>query len=160
MAQKTNVVEKMVGWIPGYKGYAQREARRDSDRLLREGIARSLDAPRQAVDAAIADSSRAMKFEHLESLESLRRRLTAMVDRIRHAPRGYSGFFDTMKIDAATLDAIHDHDNSIRDVAKGVAASGAALATPSAESIKAASASIDQLDAAIRRRDEMLIGEW
>lgn len=160
MTEKKNLVEKMIGWIPGYKGYSEREARRDTDRLLREAIARSLDEPRNAVDAAIAESSRAMRFEHLESLEALRRRLTTLADRLRHAPRGYSGFFDTAKIDSTTLDAIHEHDGSVREVAKKIAAAASGLSTPSAESVKSAGSSIEELEKAMRRRDEMLMGEW
>lgn len=159
VSDKKNVVEKMIGWIPGYKGYAELESRRDSDRLLRETIARALDEPRNAVDSAIAESSRSMRFEHLEPLEALRRRLGTLADKLRHAPRGFSGFFDTAKVDQATLDAIHDHDLAMRDVAKKVSASASALSTPNPDSIKLANTSVDELDRAMRRRDEMLIGE-
>ena len=37
-----NVFEKIVGKIPGFKGYFERELRRDSDKLQRDYIAEKL----------------------------------------------------------------------------------------------------------------------
>lgn len=158
MAQQRNVVEKIIGWIPGYKGYNARETRRDTDRLLREAVVRSLEAPRRSIDEAIAECSRTLAFDHIESLEALRRTLTAASDRLRHAPTGYSGFFDATKVTVTELDEIHEHDESIRVLAARITDAGEALGTPDAASIKALRAAIADFEKALRTRDDLLKG--
>ena len=37
-----NIFEKLGALIPGYKGYSEREGRRDTDKILRNHIAESL----------------------------------------------------------------------------------------------------------------------
>ncbi len=163
MAQKQNIVEKLVGWIPGYKGYADKEARRDTDRLLREATVRLLEEPKRSIDRAIALCSQSMKFDSLESLEALRRRLATVSDRIRHAPQGYGGFFDTMKIDAAVLADIHDHDERLRELATAVGTAARGLesvdeSSSVASASKTVQQSIEAVETHLRRRDELLKG--
>ena len=38
-----NIFEKIGAFIPGYKGYSEKEGRRDTDKLLRLEIAKQLD---------------------------------------------------------------------------------------------------------------------
>lgn len=156
MPHEPNVVEKVLGWIPGYKGYAAKELRRDSDRLLREAIVRDLEPARKAVDEAIAECSRSMAFTHMESLEALRRRLATVSDKLRTAPGGYSGFFDTATIKEAQLDAIGHHDLALRDLAARAVTSVGGLAEIDRESLKRIGTELDALDAALRRREDLL----
>lgn len=156
MAHEPNFVEKILGWIPGYKGYADKELRRDSDRLLREALVRSLEPARTSVDAAIAECSRSMAFTHLEGLEALRRRIATLSDRLKLAPGGYSGFFDTVKIKEAQLDAIAAHDAGFRELTNRVASACAALETPDRDRIRRANSELDALDAGLRRREDLL----
>lgn len=158
MSQKPNLVEKLIGWIPGYKGYSERETRRDTDRLVRDAVTRSLEPARKTLDGAIAECSQSMKFEHLEALELVRRKLTTAMDSLKHAPGGYSGFFDTVKIDSGQLDEIIEHDLRMRDVAAKVAATCAALDAPDKSNLKAAKSAVDEFDASLRRRTDLLKG--
>lgn len=156
MPHEPNFVEKVLGWIPGYKGYADKEVRRDSDRLLREAIVRSLEPARASIDAAIAECSRSMAFTHLEGLEALRRRVATLSDRLKLAPGGYSGFFDTVKVKEAQLDAIAAHDLGFRDLAGRVASACAALEATDRDRIRKANGELDALEAGLRRREDLL----
>ncbi|HMN97088.1 MAG TPA: hypothetical protein PKC43_11405 [Phycisphaerales bacterium] len=158
MTQKRNLVEKLIGWIPGYKGYNARETRRDTDRLLREAIVRSLDRPRTAIDEAIADASRRQRFDHIESLELLRRTLSTAADRLRLAPAGYSGFFDASKVDVAELDAIQEHDERLRELAERIGSASDGLRNADETSIDAVRGAIADLENALRARDDLVKG--
>lgn len=38
-----NILEKIGAFIPGYKGYSEKEGRKDTDKLLRLEIAKHMD---------------------------------------------------------------------------------------------------------------------
>jgi hypothetical protein len=156
MPHEPNVVEKVLGWIPGYKGYAGKELRRDTDRLFREAVVRDLEPARKRVDEAIGECSRSMAFTHLESLEAIRRRVAALSDRLRTSPGGYSGFFDTATIKEAQLDTIAAHDLTFRELAQRVVAATAALSAPDRDGIRRIGIELDALDAGLRRREDLL----
>ena len=42
-------LEKVAEWLPGVKGYREKEARRDTDRKLREALARRIDSARESL---------------------------------------------------------------------------------------------------------------
>ena len=103
----------VTGWIPGYKGYREKEQRRDCDRMLRHAIVTKLQERKSVVDRAIAESSRKFQFDNLEPLELVKRKLERVSDLVRHAPAGYSGFFDTAEIGPEQLDQIYNNDMAI-----------------------------------------------
>ena len=73
-----------------------------------------------------------------------------MIARIRHADRGYSGFFDPVKVDEAALARVYEFDlGLVADVEEIRAAGGDA---------KAMVARIDALDARLSDREAILAG--
>jgi hypothetical protein len=42
-------------------------------------------------------------------------KLRALVDRVRHAAYGYSGFFDAVKVNEAELDKLYQYDSTLLD---------------------------------------------
>lgn len=103
----------VAGLIPGYRGYKDKEQRRDCDRMVRHMIATRLQERKAIVDRAIAESSRKFQFDNLEPLELVKRKLERVADLVRHAPAGYSGFFDTGEIGPEQLDRIYANDAAV-----------------------------------------------
>ncbi len=162
MAQRTdNWIDKLAKIIPGYAGYKAKEQRRDTDRALRQVIVTRLDDRRMLVDRVIAECSRQMKFDALEPLEALRRRLQLLSDMVRYAPAGYSGFFDTMQVKEADLDLIYGHDLRVREeveqlgtLVAGLDASSANLANDANAAVQSA-AKVEEM---FRARNKVVTG--
>jgi len=90
-------LQDLMEKIPGYKGYAQREHRRDADRELRQAIA---DAFSSQVERLSRLQDRLLNqgdFGTMEVLDKVITRLQHLSDRLRTATYGYTGFFDYMK---------------------------------------------------------------
>lgn len=162
MAQRTeNWIDKIAKLIPGYAGYKAKEQRRDTDRALRQVIVSRLDDRRMVVDRTIADCSRQMKFDALEPLEALRRRLQLLGDTIRYAPAGYSGFFDTMQVKEADLDLIYRHDLRVREEVEilGSLIAGLDASSPNLpQDANAAGQSAAKIEEMFRARDKVVTG--
>ena len=103
-------LERLIERVPGFRGYLGREQRREADKLLRDHGAARLERVVRDLNGAIAKASLEEIGEHQElvtQVEKLRAEL-------RFADRGYSGFFDDVKLDGhAALDAVYAQDERI-----------------------------------------------
>ncbi len=116
-----NWVEKILHFIPGFKGYYQRELRRDSDKVEREYLARNLQQYCQKLNS-VSDKILKMKnFDLLTQLNSVVTRITTLSSQIQYAERGYSGFFDLIKIRQAELDQIYQYDLKMLEITESLA---------------------------------------
>ena len=156
-----NLLERMIGSIPGFHGYLQKEQRREADALTRKWLADKLDQAKLTLDAYIGRLVDAGKLSEITQFESLRTKTDTLVGRLRSAPRGYSGFFDYVKVREDLLERIYEHDLSLMGEIEKLNQLFAALAGP-AESpalhCKALSDQVQQIDKLFSRRGEMLAG--
>lgn len=108
--EQRNALERLGARIPGYRGYLDREARREADKLVREHGAKRLDRVVRELHEIAAKSA----LDDLEDLQELLSEVEKLRSEIRFADRGYSGFFDEVKLDApAALDAVYEKDERI-----------------------------------------------
>lgn len=107
---KNNIFERLGSCIPGYKGYTEKEERRDTDKLLRIQIAEQLDSNRSKIDSFILKEASENNHSAVILLDSLKKKLDLMANRIRYAPSGYSGFFDVVQIKSNDLDKLYAYD--------------------------------------------------
>ena len=99
--------------IPGYRGYRDKEGRRDADRLVRVEIAAALERQAErvlAVAGGLADKRRITEVGPVTSLADAIRHLA---DRVRTASYGYAPLFSDRKIDAAALDQLRRFDEGL-----------------------------------------------
>jgi hypothetical protein len=122
VAESRGGFEKLVGKIPGYKGYKEKEMRRDADKLLRQTLARQLDDQRVRLSGLQLELINKRRYGLLDDLERAVGKLTLLSDRIKMATYGYSGLFDAVKVKEKELDALYDFDNSLIDSVPKVAA--------------------------------------
>ena len=157
-----NALEKLASAIPGFKGYRERELRRDADRQQREHLAARLEANKKALNELADQATRGGALDAINDIEAARKRLDRVAARVRYAERGYSGFFDAVKVDETVLARIYQFDVSllegveaVRTATEAARAAGPAAARPA---LPAVTAAVDALDARLNDRESILRG--
>jgi hypothetical protein len=118
---RRNLLERLGAKIPGFKGYLEKELRREVDKMQRDWLASQLDRCRQGVGARIRDWSRSGNLANLDLASSIDKLLDRFGNRIRHADYGYSGFFDAVKIREDELDRIYEFDLGLTERVEDIA---------------------------------------
>jgi len=114
--------KKILSYIPGFKGYMERQSRRDSDKLLRDTIANRFEEQWQRVSAIQRDLITQGGLAYVDDLEAAAIQLRTFADRIRRATRGYSSLFEATKINQAELAQIYQYDAAMLVMADQVSA--------------------------------------
>ena len=109
-AEHRNWLETILRYIPGFRGYLEKEYRRDSDELQREWLADRLQRSKRAIDELARPLADAGQIDALPQIDRLRSRLDKLIARIRGAMQGYSGFFDLVRVREDLLDRVYEHD--------------------------------------------------
>jgi SMC interacting uncharacterized protein involved in chromosome segregation len=110
ISEQRNALERLLTRIPGFRGYLDREARREADKLLREHGASRLEQVVRELHEVAASSA----LDELEDLHELLNEVEKLRMELRFADRGYSGFFDEVKLDSSpALDAVYEKDERI-----------------------------------------------
>jgi len=108
--------KKILRKIPGFKGYIERQARRDSDKLLREMLADSFEQQCGRISTLQRDFINQGEISWVDDLEAAAIKLRTFSDRLRRAPRGYAGLFDAVKINESELEQIYQYDAKMLDL--------------------------------------------
>lgn len=160
-AKDRNWIEDLGRYLPGFRGYLEKEYRRESDALQRTWLADRLQRGKRGLDDLARRLTEAGQLDQLGEIERFRRRLETLLARIRGAMQGYSGFFDLVRVDAGVLDQLYEHDLSLMEqVAKlGDAIEGlSAVGTDRRPELEPLFEQLDVLDAAWDHRDDILKG--
>lgn len=143
-----DIFKKILGKIPGFKGYMERQARRDSDKLIRDTIFNRFRELESQVSAIQRDFISHGEIAYVDDLEAAAIKLRTFADRVRTAPRGYSSLFEAVKINEEELAKLYEYDAALLDKADEV---GSAI-----ENVQA-SVGTDGLKAAIRNLETVAI---
>lgn len=111
-----DLFKKILSKIPGFKGYMERQARRDSDKILRDTIFqrfRELEGRISALQSEFIDHG---DIAYVDDLEGAAIKIRTFADRIRTAPRGYSSLFEAVKINEAELAKLYEYDAALLDM--------------------------------------------
>lgn len=164
---RRNAVERLMDRIPGYRGFADRELRREVDKLEREHLAQQLgetkrvlrDSARRYIDAGSLGS--------LAAFDRIERRLDGLSQAIRFADYGATGLFDAVKIYEDDLARLYDFDLSLLDdldrLHEGVAqiplpAAGEDGAGTAAAALESLLSNVDALAAKWADRESLVSG--
>ena len=128
-------IEELGLKIPGYAGYKEKELRREADKLLRMKLARDYEEQLRRLGRLQLELTNRGRLASIVTLERATMKLQLLIDRIKTASYGYSGFFDAVKIKEDQLDALYDFDSAL------------------AESVARLSALLDQLAEKVRTED-------
>ncbi len=157
--------KSLASHIPGFKGYVERQNRRDADKLLRDTVVRRFDEQWKRASQLQVDMVSQGMIAYVDDMERAALQLRTFIDKMSTAPRGYSGLFDAVKINEKELEAIYQYDAAFFDLAEQV---GRAL-----DNVEASLGDESALPAAIRnvtsiarmavetynRRSEVVVGD-
>lgn len=108
---------KLISIVPGFSGYVKRENRRAADKVIREALAVRFEELWKRISNLQTDLVTAGKLEAVGAMEKAGIQLRTFVDKIRMAPRGYSGLFDAVKINEKELEQLYNFDLAFFDTA-------------------------------------------
>src|SRR5574341_794224 len=108
---------RLVSYIPGFKGYVERQNRRAADKLVREELARRFEGLWKRLSDLQAELVSAGKIDYVDDVEKAAIALRTFADKIRTAARGYAGFFDSVKINEKELEQLYNFDLAFFDLA-------------------------------------------
>jgi hypothetical protein len=103
-------IESFLGKIPGYKGYKEKEMRREADKLLRDALARQLEEQWRRLPDIQKQLLSGGQILWLDDVEAATMKLQKFIDRLKTATYGYAGFFDAVRVKEEELDRIYDFD--------------------------------------------------
>lgn len=112
--------KKLASIIPGFKGYIERQNRRDADKLLRDTVARRFDEQWKRASQLQVDMVSQGMIAYVDDMEKASLQLRTFIDKLSTAPRGYSGLFDAVKINEPELEAIYQYDAAFFDLAEQI----------------------------------------
>jgi len=101
---------KLLAKIPGFKGYMEKETRRDADKLVRDALAARFSDQLDRLTEVQADLIPNGGFEFLDDVEQAAVKLRTFIDRVKTAPRGYAGVLDAVRVKEDQLDQLYNFD--------------------------------------------------
>jgi len=115
-----DIVKKLGSYIPGFKGYIERQNRRAADKILRETVADRFEDLWKRTSALQTDLISQGGIAFIDDMEKAAIQLRTFVDKIRTATYGYSGFFDAVKINEDELAQLYTFDNAFFEMAEEI----------------------------------------
>ena len=93
--EQRNALEALIQHVPGFRGYLDRENRREADRLIRDSGVTRLERLCSELNLATKQAALPQMGAYQETINQAEKLRNAL----RHADRGYSGFFSEIKWD-------------------------------------------------------------
>jgi len=110
-----NLPERIAAFVPGFRGYKEKEIRRESDRLIRNHLYMKLQIERSDIKDVEQKLADRRYFDVLTDIDRLVAKMDRVVEKVNHASYGYSGFFDAVKVREDNLDNMITFDNKLLD---------------------------------------------
>jgi hypothetical protein len=171
---------KLLSKLPGFKGYMEKETRRDADKIVRDAVAAKFTDQLDRMTELQNELLFGGGFELIDDVEQSAVKLRLFIDRVKTAPRGYAGIFDAVQVKEDQLDQLYNFDYQLLSeadnlaaaidqcrVALGVmpappAAEGAAPAPTGPEAMKAALNAVKRICTGLNdlydKRQHLLVG--
>lgn len=104
MKSELSLVERIALYIPGYRGYREKNLRRDEDRAVRAEVAKTIKGTK--ADLATIQRELVSQPDLMLDMERIRTKVDRYDVAVRKAVNGYSGFHSTVKITEDDLEAL------------------------------------------------------
>jgi hypothetical protein len=108
-----NVLERLGDKIPGFRGFQDRELRRDVDKMQREHLSGEIGRLKALLRDQARSYTDAGKIGALSAFDRLDRQLDGLSQAVRFSDYGASGLFDAVKIGDAALQRLYEFDLSV-----------------------------------------------
>ena len=158
--------ERIAAFIPGFRGYKEKEIRRESDRLLRNHLYLKLSTEKndlREISQKIADRR---YFDVMTDVDRFLAKMDRVAEKVNHASYGYSGFFDAVKVKEENLDNMIAFDNKLVDgvnaLTSQIDAFKADLASGNTSNLKTnvqnVTVKLESLEDTFDQRNEVIMG--
>ena len=116
VAGESDFIKKILSKLPGFRGYIEREDRRNADKLLRESVATRYEEIWQRISTLQKSAITNGEIDKIDDLESSALKIRQFIDRVKTATYGYAGFFDVIKVETEELTAVYQYDLQLLDL--------------------------------------------
>lgn len=158
--------ERIAAALPGFRGYKEKELRRESDRLIRNHLYLKLSKDKdnvRSISQRIADKR---YLDILADVDRLNAKMDRITEKVNHASYGYSGFFNIVKIKEENLDRMITFDNQLVESVNALTAQIDGLKsqllggdyTNLKEKIQAVTDKLELLEDTFDKRQEVIVG--
>jgi len=158
--------ERIAAALPGFRGYKEKELRRESDKLIRNHLYLKLIKDKdnvRSISQRIADKR---YMDVLPDVDRLVAKMDRITEKVNHASYGYSGFYDIVKIKEENLDHMIAYDNQLLDNVNALTESIDAVKTQLMsgdytnlkDKIQGMSDKLELLEDAFDKRQEVIAG--
>lgn len=103
-------LENLAYLVPGYRGYKDKELRREEDARLRSRVLGRLREIGAILEQRLEKLAEGALDPAADTLDRKLRRLEGLADAVRYAPYGFAGFFDANQVKETTLEHILEAD--------------------------------------------------
>ncbi|NLE03392.1 MAG: hypothetical protein GX638_01130 [Crenarchaeota archaeon] len=160
------LIERVSAAIPGFRGYKEKELRRESDKLLRNHLGQKVSAIKSDIQKIFQKLSDRRYLDVLTDMDRLVAKIDRVNEKINHASYGYTGFFDSVKVKENNLDKMIDFDtqliNSINMLTSEVDAFSAELVSGENKNmrnrIQLITDKVESLESEFDKREQIILG--
>lgn len=158
--------ERIVAAIPGFRGYKEKELRRESDKLVRNHLHLKLSKSKDDLKAIFQKFSDRRYFDVITDMDRLVAKVDRIAEKVNHASYGYTGFFDVIKVKEENLDRMIDFDTKLLGEAEDLSTDVAAFKTEvwqgetknAKERIQAITGKVEAFEDTFEKRGEIILG--
>jgi len=161
-----NLPERIAAFVPGCRGYKEKEIRLESDKLIMNHLYLKLTIEKtdlREIEQKLADRR---YFDVLTDMDRLVAKMDRVVEKVNHASYGYSGFFDAVKVREDSLDHMIAFDNQLLDGINALTTEIDGLKTDLSGGVtanlktrvQAVTDKLDSLESTFDQRNEVIMG--
>jgi hypothetical protein len=158
--------ERIAAFLPGFRGYKEKELRRESDRIVRNHLVLKLSNAKSDLKAIFQKLSDRRYTDTLTDMDRLIAKMDRVVEKVNHASYGYTGFFDAVKVKEDALDRMITFDNQLIDnvtaVSTEIDAFKAELSSGETKNLKTriqnVTDKLESLEDTFDKREEVIMG--
>lgn len=107
------IFERISLYIPGYKGYREKNIRRDIDRLVRSHVGLQIKEAKTVMSDLKRQVLENGDMASVKSMERISTKIDTYMKSIESAESGYSGLWETIKTTESDLDGIVEWDEKL-----------------------------------------------
>ena len=164
--EEMRLSERILAELPGFRGYKEKEIRRETDKLVRNHLYRKMTEARKDLKEVFQQLSERRLYEVLTEMDRLVMRFDRVAEKINHASYGYAGFFNVLKVQEEKLDKMISFDNGLIDYVKEILDEATAFKgevikhefEKVREHIQKLSDSLEALEETFDEREEIILG--
>jgi hypothetical protein len=158
--------ERIAAALPGFRGYKEKELRRESDKIIRNHLSLKLSKAKDNVRSISQKIADKRYLDLLTDVDRLTAKMDRITEKVNHASYGYSGFFDIVKIKEENLDRMIAFDNQLIDSVNALTAEIDALkaqllggdTSNLKDKIQGVTDKVELLEDTFDKRQEVIVG--